>query len=54
MFDELDLELDYDMVADPIEYLRMFFVFDSVLETSGMGSSDAVELFELIQQQSLQ
>ncbi len=54
MFDELDLEFDHPMLSDPIEYMRMFFIFDSVLENSNMDTLDAIELFELIQQQTLQ
>ncbi len=54
MFEEFDFDSDSSMDIDSIEYLRMFFIFDSVLEASGMDSHDAVELFELIQQQSLQ
>ena len=36
------------------EYMSVFFVFDSVLENSGMHSQTALQLFKQIQNESLQ
>ncbi len=54
MLDLIQEELDPTWEGEPIEYLRMFFIFDSVLETSALDSMDALELFEIIQGQTLQ
>ncbi len=52
--EEFEWEFDPEWITDPIEYLRMFFIFDTVLENSFMDTLDAIELFEMIQQESLQ
>lgn len=54
MVEEFDWDFDPQWITDPEECLRMFFIFDTVLENSMMDAMDALELFILIQQESIQ
>ncbi|MEF8873554.1 MAG: hypothetical protein V5A88_02660 [Candidatus Thermoplasmatota archaeon] len=49
---EMDDKVEKGSESD--EYMTVFFVFDSVLENSGMQSQAALQLFKNIQNESLQ
>ncbi|MBS3816770.1 MAG: hypothetical protein KGY76_04315 [Candidatus Thermoplasmatota archaeon] len=49
-----EIEIEQDEASESDEYMTVFFVFDSVLENSGMQSQTALELFKNIQNESLQ
>ncbi len=48
--------LDIKGISPPLEedYLRLFFLFDSLVEENGFESNAAVELFQRIQKETLQ
>lgn len=47
-------DISVKQVDESDEYMSVFFVFDSVLENSGMHSQTALQLFKNIQNESLQ
>ncbi len=54
MIDISEIDDEFVEMNESDEYMTVFFVFDSVLENSGMESQAALQLFKDIQNESLQ